>query len=171
MASAIINATAEQARDLLGCIKIMTDLERIGDLLVSFESRGEAVGSRLDMQDVGDLIRMASLLEHMIVNAGRAFADRDLQLALEVLRVDSEVDRVRNLICIRHLEDHLAQESVQVVFMAQALERAGDHAKNLAEEICHRITGHTLRHTRRFRDESQEQTFLRFLRRRNGLHT
>ncbi len=164
---AIISATAEQARDLLGCLKIMTDLERIGDLVLSFASRGDAVGRRLDMEDVGELIRMASVLEHMIVNAGQAFVDRNLELALDVLRADAELDRLRNLICIRHLEGRVAQESVQVLFMAQALERAGDHAKNLAEEICHRITGHSLRHARRSQDTPQEQMFVRQLRRRN----
>lgn len=53
--------------------------------------------------------------------------------------------------------------------MAQALERAGDHAKNLAEEICHRITGHSLRHAMQSQNESQEQMFVRLLRRRNRL--
>ncbi|HXZ28379.1 MAG TPA: PhoU domain-containing protein, partial [Terriglobales bacterium] len=79
---------------------------------------------------------------------------------------DAEIDRLRNLIYIRHVEggEGVAQESLQVLFMAQALERAGDHAKNLAEEVCHSVSGHTLRHVLRSQNQSSEQLYLRWLR-------
>ena len=50
-----------------------------------------------------------------------------------------------------------------MLFMATALERAGDHAKNIAEEICHLATGHTVRHLRRTKDKCFEQLFLDWL--------
>jgi phosphate uptake regulator len=121
------------------------------------------------MEDVGNLIRMASVLEQMIATAAQAFTDRDLKAAIQVLRADGEIDRLRNLLCIRHIEGPVAQHSVQVLFMAQALERAGDHTKNLAEEICHCITGHSLRHVMRSQEESQEQMFVRWLRHQHRL--
>lgn len=164
--SAVVGAPAEQVRELLTCMKMMTDLERVGDLVSSFAGRARAVGTRLEMQDVADLAKMASVLEQMLQNIFRCLSGRDLETAIQVLRVDSEIDRLRNLLFIRHVEgqEGVAQESVQVLFMAQALERAGDHAKNLAEEVCHLLSGHTLRHVLRSHDQPFEQMFLRWLR-------
>jgi len=52
------------------------------------------------------------------------------------------------------------------LFMTQSLERAGDHAKNLAEEVCHLVSGHTVRHVLRSYDKPLEQMFIDDLRRR-----
>lgn len=163
---AVTQAPPAQARELLACMKLMTDLERIGDLVSSFAARARAVGTQLEMQDVSELLKMASVLEQMLVTVYHAFSKRDLELAVAVLRADAEIDRLRNLIYIRHVEggEGVAQESLQVLFMAQALERAGDHAKNLAEEVCHSVSGHTLRHVLRSQNQSSEQLYLRWLR-------
>ena len=56
-----------------------------------------------------------------------------------MLRADAEMDRLRNLIFLRHIENPenvQRQASLQVIFMTQSLERAGDHVKNLAEEVA-----------------------------------
>ncbi len=164
---AISRVPAEQVRELLACMKIMIDLERIGDLISSMVSRSQAIGSRIDMEDIGDLIRMCSVLEKMLVDVHQAFAQRDVDCAVSVLRADAEIDRLRNLLHIRHIERPEGvpgTESVQVLFMAQALERAGDHAKNMAEEVCHLVTGHTIRHVLRMHGKSEEQMFLEHLR-------
>ena len=66
----------------------------------------------------------------------RAFAARDVDQAIRVLRTDSEVDRLRNLIVVRHTENAeglKGMESLHVLSMANALERVGDHIKNMAE--------------------------------------
>src|SRR5664280_2260729 len=93
----------------------------------------------------------------------------DLNRALAVLRSDAELDRLRNLIFIRHIENHDGaprQESFHVLFMTQSLERAGDHAKNLAEEVCHLVSGHSVRHVLRAYDKPMEQMFIEDLKRR-----
>jgi len=163
---ALGNSTDTQRRELLSCMKFMTDLERIGDLVSTFASGARALGSRLEPQDVQDLIRIASVLEKMLADVRVAFSTRDLDRAIAVLRADSEIDRLRNLMFVRHVENPEGQptrESIQVLFMAQSLERAGDHAKNLAEEICHFVSGHTLRHVLRANGKSHEQMFLDWL--------
>src|SRR5581483_2999178 len=122
-----------------------------------------------NMEDINDLLRISAILEKMLENARKAFAHRDLEPAIAILRADSEIDRIRNLILIRHVEDNPAgssQQSIHVMFMAQALERAGDHAKNLAEEVCHLVSGHTVRHVLRNSQKSYEQMFLQWLRER-----
>jgi phosphate transport system protein len=165
----ITQAGPEHARELLACLKFIIDLERIGDLLLSCSNRAAAVGSRIELQDIRALTVMASRLEKMLGDVHDAFAQRDINRALCVLRSDSELDRMRNLIFLRHLENYEGaprQESFHVLFMTQSLERAGDHAKNLAEEVCHLVSGHSVRHVLRAYDRPVEQMFIDDLRRR-----
>jgi len=165
----IITKVSEQtARELLACMKFNINLERIGDLLLNCSNRAAAVGGRIELQDIRDLTMMASRLEKMLTDVHDALKLRDINRALNVLRSDAELDRIRNLVFLRHLEHHdnsPRTESFHVLFMTQALERAGDHAKNLAEEVCHLISGQSVRHVMRLNDRSDEQRFIENLRR------
>ncbi len=157
----------KQRRELLACMKFMTDLERVGDLIATFANGARVLGTRLEPQDVKDLIRIATTLEKMLSDVREAYSKRDMNIAAGVIRSDSEIDRLRNLMFVRHVENPENQptrESIQVLFMAQSLERAGDHAKNMAEEVCHLVSGHTLRHALRANGRSYEQMFLDWLR-------
>jgi len=167
---AITQVTEPEARELLACMKFMIGLERIGDLLLSFASSAQAAAGRLDPQDTHDLTHMATVLEKMLSDVGAAFSTRDVKKAVDVLRADAEMDRLRNLIFLRHIENPESihrQASLQVIFMTQSLERAGDHAKNLAEEVCHFVSGHTIRHVMMGYDKPIEQMFLDWLRHRD----
>ncbi|MGE5734702.1 MAG: phosphate signaling complex PhoU family protein, partial [Acidobacteriota bacterium] len=122
---------------------------------------------RIEPQDSHELTRMATLLEKMLADVGEAFSTRSVKKAIEVLRADAEMDRLRNLIFLRHIENPEnapRQESLQVIFMTQSLERAGDHAKNLAEEVCHFVSSHTVRHVLMTYDKPIEQMFIDWLR-------
>jgi phosphate transport system protein len=172
--TAVTNAITEvepaQARQLLACMKFMIGLERIGDLLLSFGNSAQAAAGRIDSEDTRDLTRMATILEKMLTDCGEAFSARDVSKAIDVLRADSEIDRLRNLIFLRHIENPeniTRQGSLQVIFMTQSLERAGDHAKNLAEEVCHFVSGHTVRHVLMAYDKPVEQMFIDYLRKRD----
>ncbi len=164
LVTATITGVGEsQARELLACMKLVISLERVGDLLLSFANRAEMVARRIQTRDVHDLTVMASRLEKMLADVDLAFRERNLDLSVGVLRADGELDRLRNLILLRHLEpEHVEprQESFHVIAMAQELERAGDHAKNMAEEICHLVSGRTVRHVLRSYDRPLEQLFL-----------
>ena len=169
--SAITQVTESAARELLACMKIMIGLERIGDLLLSFANSGTAVGARIEPQDVRDLTQMASILEKMLADLADGFSHRDVKKAIDVLRADAEMDRLRNLIFLRHIENPEnvpRQESLQVIFMTQSLERAGDHAKNVAEEVCHFVSGHPVRHVLMTYDKPLEQLFIDWLRKRDA---
>jgi phosphate transport system protein len=168
--NAITQVSAPEARELLACMKFMIGLERIGDLLLSFANSAQAAGGRLDPQDVRDLIQMATVLEKMLTDVGDSFSTRDVKKAIDVLRADAEMDRLRNMVFLRHIEnpENIArQASLQVIFMTQSLERAGDHAKNLAEEVCHFVSGHTVRHVLMAYDKPLEQLFIDWLRTRD----
>lgn len=160
-----------QARELLACMKFVIALERIGDLLLSFANRAEAVVVRIQPQDVRELTLMASGLEKMLADIDVAFRERNLDRAVAVLRSDGELDRLRNLIILRHLEpihDESRQESFHVIAMAQELERAGDHTKNMAEEVCHLVSGRTVRHVLRAYDRPVVQLQLERMRSHRG---
>jgi phosphate transport system protein len=167
--TAITEVDPAEARELLACMKFMISLERIGDLLLSFANSAQAAAGRVDSDDTRDLTHMATILEKMLTDVGDAFSARDVSKAVDVLRADAEIDRLRNLIFLRHIEnpENIArQASLQVIFMTQSLERAGDHAKNLAEEVCHVVSGRTVRHVLMAYDKPVEQMFIDYLRRR-----
>ncbi len=159
------------ARELLACMKFMIGLERIGDHLLNFANSAQSVSGRIDPEDTRELTQMATLLEKMLTDCGIAFSGRDVSRALEVLRADAEMDRLRNLIFLRHIENPeniSRQASLQVIFMTQSLERAGDHAKNLAEEVCHFVSGRPARHVLIAYDKPLEQMFIEHMRRREN---
>jgi phosphate transport system protein len=170
LAMVITHVQPTQARELLACMKLMVDLERLGDLIASFAERSAIVRNRIDMDDVEQLTKMGCLLENMLGTMVRAFATRNIEQAIHVLRTDSEIDRMRNLVVVRHTENSeglKGPESLHVLSMANALERAGDHIKNMAEELCHLATGHTMRHVIRAKDKPIEQLFLDWLAKQN----
>jgi phosphate transport system protein len=171
LATEITQVTPERARELLACLKLMLDLERVGDLVASFAERSAIVRERLDMDDIDQLTRMACALENMLEQISRAFSARNVEEAIQVLRRDAEIDRLRNLLLVRHTDNPeglKGRESLHVLSMGNALERAGDHVKNMAEEICHLATGHTVRHLLRSKDKPVEQLFIDWLGRQNS---
>ena len=166
LAPAITQVNAAQARELLACMKLMIDLERTGDLIAAFAERSAIVRNRIEMQDLDYLTRMACILENMLNQAQQAFCERNADQAIRVLRADAEMDRFRNLLLVRHTDSPEAlqgQESLHVLLMATALERAGDHAKNMAEEVCHLVTGQSIRHLLKCKDKPVEQLYLDWL--------
>jgi phosphate transport system protein len=169
--AAITQVTEVQGRELLGSLKFIIELERISDLLLSFVSRIGVVAARLEPLDAKDLSVMASLVQAMLRDSYEGYHGRDLNRAVAVLRADSELDRLRNLIFVRHIENPEGaprQESFHVVIMSQTLERAGDHAKNCAEEVCQLLTGHSMRHLLRSYEKPFENMFVDWMRQRSA---
>ncbi len=172
VSAAIAHVSEEQARNLLACLKVVLELERIGDLLLHFANRACAVSTRLEVNDVRDLTAMATLLEKMLEDASFAFFEHDLKRARAVLRADAEMDRLRNLLFVHHIENPEGghrTESFQVVFMGQTLERAGDHSKNIAEEVVQVVTGRSVRHLLRASDKPVEQMWTEWMRSQQNL--
>jgi phosphate transport system protein len=168
--AAITHVEEKEARELLACLKFILELERIGDLLLNFANRAIAILPRVSDQDVKDLTTMATILHRMLSDVEEAFSKRDLKRTLQILRSDAELDRVRNLMFVRHIEnpDHQPRrEGFHLVFMVQTLERAGDHAKNLAEEICQLVSGRSIRHFKRANDKPMEEMFLEWMRKQD----
>ena len=146
---AITRVNETKARQLLACLKCITDLERIGDLVMSVAHRLQARSGQLSDNDVRHLVQMSAVLHDMLDDIHRGFVSLDIENARKVLRMDAELDRICHGLFQRHLADNTREKDsvgFEVLLMAQALERCGDHTKNLAEELYSLIEGHTLRH-------------------------
>jgi phosphate transport system protein len=145
---AITQVSEIEARELLACLKFIIDLERIGDLTWSVTYRLQQLPTKLLKEDRKDLIAMAEVLEKMLEAIYQGFVKRELESANWVLKTDSHIDHVCHNIFHRLLASHDSRRdySINVLLMAQAFERAGDHAKNLGEELFHLVEGRTMRH-------------------------
>lgn len=150
--SAITEVRESEARQLLACLKFIIDLERIGDLTWSVAQRLQALMVRRASEDDHDLIAMARMLQGVLDRVHQGFVGRDLASATWVLQQDRQMDQTYRALFNRHLQgrDRRRREySTSLLLMAQALERAGDHAKNLGEELFHLVEGRSLRHERK----------------------
>ncbi len=146
---AITEVSEEEARQLLACFRFTIDLERIGDLTWSVAHRLEQLTARLPREDARDLVEMTVVIEKMLTQVHAGFLNRDLELAQSVLHLDAEVDTACHAVFKRHLEtssQRIGPDSTSILLMAQAFERAGDHTKNLAEELFHLVRGHSQLH-------------------------
>jgi phosphate transport system protein len=147
--AAITRVNEIRARQLLSSLKCTTDLERIGDLLMSVALRGQSRNHKIAVADVRQLVEMSSVLREMLDLIHTGFTTLDLECARKVLQMDKDIDRVCHAMFQKHWlasAAHGDPSGFDVLLMAQALERAGDHATNLAEELYSLIEGRSLRH-------------------------
>jgi len=148
--AAITRVGEARARQLLSSLKSTTDLERIGDLVMSVALRVQARTAKMAASDVRQLVEMSSVLREMLDLVHRGFSTLDLECARKVLQMDKEIDHVCHALFQKHLTESGSQGDLSgfdVLLMAQALERAGDHTTNLAEDLYSLIEGRSLRHT------------------------
>src|SRR5437868_4818356 len=147
--AAITRVSEARARQLLSSLKSATDLERIGDLVMSVALRVQARTVKIPASDARQLVQMSSVLREMLDLAHRGFSDLDLDCARKVLQMDKDIDRICHNLFQKHLAQTVDQgdtSGFEILLMAQALERAGDHTTNLAEDLYNLIEGRSLRH-------------------------
>jgi phosphate transport system protein len=146
---AITRVNESRARQLLSSLKSTTDLERIGDLVMSVALRVQGRSARIPTADIRQLVEMSSVLRDMLDLVHQGFSSLNLDCARKVLQMDKEIDRICHDLFQKHLAATVAQGDTshfEILLMAQALERAGDHATNLAEDLYSLIEGRSLRH-------------------------
>jgi phosphate transport system protein len=146
--TAITRVNEHRARQLLSSLKSTTDLERIGDLVMSVALRVQGRTERIPASDIAQLVEMSAVLREMLDLIYKGFSTLDLDCARKVLQMDKDIDRICHALFQKHLAQSVPEgpSEFEVLLMAQALERAGDHATNLAEELYGLIEGRSLRH-------------------------
>ncbi|MFN4324900.1 MAG: phosphate signaling complex protein PhoU [Azonexus sp.] len=147
--------TASDLRLVLGISKIVTDLERAGD-----EAKKIAKGVRriyeaghLPAQYGIGIRHLAEAALSLVRQALDAFSRLDVPLAQSVIKADSDVDTEFKSI-IRQLITHMMEDprtittSIEIISIARAIERIGDHAKNVAEQVVFIVEGRDIRHVK-----------------------
>lgn len=147
--------TARDLRLLIAISKTIANLERVGDEAARVARTVQrlintGVSSRLRLP-VADLKFESELAITQLRKALDAFARLDVEKALEVLKQDDQIDQefeglMRKLITFMMEDPRTISSSIDLVFVAKAIERVGDHAKNLAEQIIYIVKGTDVRH-------------------------
>jgi phosphate transport system protein len=147
--------TARDLRLLIAISKTIGNLERVGDEAARVARTVQrlintGVSSRLRLP-VSDVSFEASLATASLRKSLDAFARLDTQMALEVIKSDNEIDAefdglMRKLITYMMEDPRTISASIDLVFVAKAIERVGDHAKNLAEQVIYIVKGTDVRH-------------------------
>jgi phosphate transport system protein len=147
--------TARDLRLLIAISKSIANLERVGDEAARIARTVQrlintGVSSRMRLP-VGDVSYEASLATTSLRSALDAFARLDTVQAVDVLRQDSAIDQefdglMRKLITYMMEDPRTISASIDLVFVAKAIERVGDHAKNLAEQVIYIVKGADVRH-------------------------
>jgi phosphate transport system protein len=155
--NACLNLLAKQgpvARDLrmiLSVIKINTDLERMGDQCVNVAYIGKDYIQRGPGLVMTDIESMALATRTMVKGALDCFVRLDAQEAEAILKMDDEVDEAKDVIvrnCISQIKKDptLTESCLDLILVARNLERLGDHATNIAEDVIFAFTGKDIRH-------------------------
>jgi phosphate transport system protein len=145
---------AVDLRTILTVLKITTDLERIGDQAELIVRRTEMLFQQggLNMPRPVNISHCAGLVLSMADNAMKAFAQSDASIATQVIRQDKKVNDEYSFIT-RNLISHMLEDprslstGLGFLFVAKAIERIGDHAKNISEYVIFMVKGQDVRHT------------------------
>ncbi|HXJ93437.1 MAG TPA: phosphate signaling complex protein PhoU [Terriglobia bacterium] len=148
---ALEQPVASDLRFITAAIKINNNLERMGDKAANIAERSIALASEPAVTSLVDIARLGRLVEPMVHQALDAFVRRDSALARNVLTADDAVDDMRNHISaeiVQRLEEEprFAKPWLDLLYIARSLERIGDHATNIAEDVVFMVDGVDVRH-------------------------
>lgn len=142
---------ASDLRFVTLALKMVTDIERIGDVVVNICERVAQLSKVPPLTNYVDVEQMAVIVRRMVHDAIDAFVHGDVAKAEAVLEQDNEVDELYHRV-FRELLEHIRQRpdlveaGVALQSVAKYLERIGDHGTNLAEQVIYLVRGTDLRH-------------------------
>ncbi len=148
---ALYQPMAVDLRSIVGVVKINSDLERVGDLAVNIAEAGVRYLAHSPVKELIDLPRMGALAERMLWQALDAFVARDIRAAQEVLSSDDLLDALKDQI-FRELLSYMLGDTrtiepgIDLILIARHLERIGDHATNIAEDVIFIVEARDVRH-------------------------
>ena len=149
---ALFQLMAVDLRFVLAVSRINNDLERIGDQAVNIAQSAQRIVRHPRVKPYVDLPRMSELAEEMMRDALNAVVRKDVELAKDVLVRDDQVDSLRDQI-FRELLSYMMENSAvvfpafELILVAKNLERIGDHATNIAEDVIYMVAGSDVRHS------------------------
>ncbi len=155
---------ARDLRNIMVAIRIAGDIERIGDLAKNIAKRSHAIYENIPRRLTKGLERMGELSQAQLKLVLDAFASSDSEKALEVWRHDEDIDALYNSI-FRELLTYMMEDPrmigacTHLLFAAKNIERIGDHATNIAENIYYLVHGEMLKEPRPKKDKTSTTPF------------
>ncbi len=143
---------ARDLRFITTAMKIVTDLERIGDQAVNIAQRALELNREPQLKPYIDLPRMAASAQRMVRESLDAFVSRDTELARRVCAEDAEVDALkeqifRELLTFMMEDARTIPRAIRLILISRFLERVADHATNIAEMVIYMVDSKMVRHT------------------------
>ena len=144
---------AGDLRMILTIVKTITDLERMGDEAAKIARMAKLIydSKRKYMPRLVEIRHVANIAIDMLRKSLDAFARLDIKTAVQVVRQDELVDEefrsiIRQLITFMMEDPRMISTSIEILFAAKAVERIGDHAKNISEYVVYLVKGKDVRH-------------------------
>jgi phosphate transport system protein len=144
---------AVDLRFIFAASRINSELERIGDLVINITENVHVLLEQPPLKPLIDIPRMADLARRMVRESLDAFVREDTLLAESVIMTDDQVDALKNQV-LRELMTYMMSDprsierAMSLILIARHLERIGDHATNIAEDVIYMIQGRDVRHPR-----------------------
>jgi phosphate transport system protein len=142
---------AVDLRAIVSAVKINTDLERVGDLAINIAEAARRYMRHPPVKELIDIPRMADIAQRMLRDALDAYVRRDIPLAQAVLDEDDRLDALKSQV-FRELLTYMLQDtttiepSLDLILISRHLERIGDHATNIAEDVIFMVSARDVRH-------------------------
>lgn len=159
---AIRQPMATDLRFIVTASKISSDLERIGDQVINISENAHFYLQHPELKRLIDIPHMADEVKSMVRNSIESFVKQDVLLAQSVIMNDDKVDGYKEQI-FRELLTYMMGDpstiprALALILIARNLERIGDHATNIAEEVIYVVQGRDVRHPDKKRDEMAAQ--------------
>lgn len=142
---------AVDLRAIVSAVKINTDLERVGDLAINIAEAARRYMRHAPVKRLIDIPRMATIAQAMLRDALDAYVRRDTALAQAVLNEDDRLDALKTQV-FRELLTYMLQDpttiepALDLILVSRHLERIGDHATNVAEDVIFMVAARDVRH-------------------------
>ena len=142
---------ATDLRAVVAAVKINTDLERVGDLAVNIAEASKRYIGHAPVKQLIDIPLMGDIAQAMLRDALDSFVKRDTDLAHRVLNEDDRLDSLKTQV-FRDLLTHMLRDqatvepSLDLILVSRHLERIGDHATNIAEDVIFMVSALDVRH-------------------------
>lgn len=151
---ALYQPVASDLRTVVATLRMSGDLERTGDLAVNISQAGRQYLRHKAVKPLIDVPRMGALASQMVRESLEASVSRQVSLAVGVLRQNAWLHALREqvfreLLTYMLSDAHTIEPSAQLLLIAQQLERVGDHATNIAEDVIFMVQGRDIRHRAR----------------------
>ena len=145
---------ASDLRHIVAAMKLSNNLERIADQAVNIAKRARKLNRCAILQEVNYIDPMYREITSMLSDVLRAYTESDLETAMTLRPRDKKVDAMNvevteKLSVLMAKSPERISEYLELIFIARALERAGDHVKNIAEDVVYLIAAEDIRHTQK----------------------